>query len=139
MSALLTYRELAAELGIPHGSVKRWAHEGMPVERMGSAVRVDPDRARAWLASTRKRPLIQRSERVYFARAEGRIKIGWTGDVDRRERELGARIVADVPGSRALELALHGLFAGLRVDGEWFRAEGDLDALVRCLEGKAAA
>jgi excisionase family DNA binding protein len=132
--AALTYRELAVLLGTTHGTVRRWAHEGMPTVRVGSAVRVEPEAARAWLAATRTLPFRPRAASVvYFAAAPDRIKIGFSSDPERREREIGALIVATVPGSKALEGALHRHFAAVRIDGEWFARTYELEALIGCL------
>lgn len=46
----LTYRDYADRIGVPHGTIKRWAGEGMPVSKVGQFVRVDPEAADAWVA-----------------------------------------------------------------------------------------
>jgi phage terminase Nu1 subunit (DNA packaging protein) len=40
---------IAAHLGQPVATVKRWAQEGMPVERQGRYVAADPETLSAWL------------------------------------------------------------------------------------------
>ena len=44
------------------------------------------------------------------------------------------RVLAILPGPRALETHLHGQFKEQRENGEWFRIEGPLAALVDMLE-----
>lgn len=91
MRRLLSYKEFAEQIGATHGSVKRWVHEGMPVNRDWPSVpRIDPGAAERWLDEHPRRPTtVRRESVVYFAeRADGGIKIGFTNDVDRRMREL---------------------------------------------------
>ncbi len=75
---------------------------------------------------------------IYFAvrASDGAIKIGWTGDVLRRVRELrrdegcSVELAACLPGAKPDELRLHATFAADRLGGEWFRASPDLVAYV---------
>lgn len=57
---------------------------------------------------------------VYFAERAGRVKIGTTGDLKCRMRELGATFLAAEPGSFKDERAMHQRFASDRIEGEWF-------------------
>ena len=68
---------------------------------------------------------------VYFARRDGLVKIGTTGDVRSRMFNLAnigapgmplgpVELLATMPGNRVVEKAMHEMFAGLRVHGEWF-------------------
>ncbi len=65
--------------------------------------------------------------RVYFAqRSDGLIKIGVARDVFARMSNLQRSggplcLLGSMPGSYAVELAVHRLFAADRVEGEWFR------------------
>lgn len=81
---------------------------------------------------------------IYFIRRPdgGRIKIGNTLRLSARLRELtaehgpGLEVMAVTDGSFDRERALHGRFAGLRVDGngqrEWFEPGDDLvDFIIR--------
>lgn len=73
-------------------------------------------------------------ERVYFIAAGNfdrrtAVKIGWTdGQPERRLATLQSahhtqlRLVTAVPGSRRLESALHRMFSGSWIRGEWFWA-----------------
>lgn len=69
---------------------------------------------------------------VYFIRSFDRVKIGFTADLTKRFKQLktGAsnpiRILAVVPGTQDTEAYFHSMFADYRVNGEWFRYEGDL-------------
>ncbi len=125
---IASYGDFAAELGVPIGTVKRWVHEGMPVVRMGPRVAVDVVNARRWVGD---RGMRNRKGHVYFARGpNGTIKIGFTSDLGRRMSELGAEVVATVPGSIALEYAIHDLFREDRIHGEWFRPSRALLAFI---------
>ncbi len=140
---ILTYANAAELLGVKHGTLKRWAHEGMPVIRGEgyNSTRVDVAAARAWIDMRRNDPnplrrLRKVAERwVYFARRlnDGAIKIGFTNDVTRRMDEVDTSVLAKIPGNKTLELALHEAFADARIEGEWFRSTEELEALVLAL------
>lgn len=76
---------------------------------------------------------------VYFAEADGRVKIGWSSKVATRIAQLQTgnaspiRLLAIEPGGRALERQLHERFADARVGGEWFALTPDLQAYVAAL------
>lgn len=71
---------------------------------------------------------------VYFIRFSDRIKIGWSGDPQRRIRDLPHdEILAIIPGTIADERQYHFRFHYLRVYGEWFKAEQDLVDFVATL------
>jgi hypothetical protein len=87
------------------------------------------------------RPTRVRSEgRVYFVEAVGLgcIKVGWTGNVERRLSALrcaspvSLTLLASFPGSPADEQAIHRHFAAnrLRKSGEWFAADETLRAFI---------
>ena len=72
--------------------------------------------------------------RCYFAERDGLIKVGrTTRDPRERARELGARLLADIPGSAALEAALHHRFGVYWSHGEWFYPGQALLAYIRGL------
>lgn len=81
----------------------------------------------------------QQDGRVYFVQAGdgGNIKIGVSGNPETRVAGLQTgsdeplRILATIPGGRAVEKELHRRFAALRVKGEWFRPEQELLDLIR--------
>lgn len=141
MDTMLTLRQYAVALGATYGTVKRWRHEGMPAVKMGSVVRVRKSDADAWVAKKRMFEVtIGRESVVYFARREdGAIKIGFSSDTDRRMRELKKdtrqRVVllATIPGTKLLEMALQSKFSHARFEDEWFRPVAGLTALVECL------
>ncbi|SEB96760.1 GIY-YIG nuclease family protein [Bradyrhizobium sp. 41S5] len=64
--------------------------------------------------------------RVYFVESNGRIKIGYSRNVEGRVREMqvgsSARLnlLCDVSGSRSFERAIHLALAAHRKKGEWF-------------------
>lgn len=48
---LLSVREAAARLAVSSATVRRWIATGeLPALRIGSSVRIDPERLSAWLA-----------------------------------------------------------------------------------------
>jgi hypothetical protein len=75
---------------------------------------------------------------VYFIRqgTEGPIKIGISDDVARRVSTLQScnpfplHCVVAIPGSLALEFALHQVFSESRLHGEWFAPTGALIKLI---------
>lgn len=79
---------------------------------------------------------------VYFIRRGDAIKIGWTGDVDRRANELHADAVLHAePGTMQDERRMHAAFDHLLIPEmgrEWFRAEPDLVSFVLRLKTQAA-
>lgn len=132
-----SYGEFAAKVGVPMGTIKRWVHEGMPTERIGPRVYVVTPLAIDWVCE--HRPTAgHRSGVVYFAEARGMVKIGFSSDTSRRMYEVDARLLATVPGSIALERAVHRLFADDRVDGEWFRPSQAIQAFIAALSAEAA-
>lgn len=74
---------------------------------------------------------------TYFVeRADGLIKIGFSEKPSSRianhRRQFGTiKILAVVPQSVAGEFDTHQKFAGLRVEGEWFRCSSNLLAFIR--------
>ena len=121
----------AAELSVPLGTMRRWAHEGMPTIRFGTAVRVERELAQAWVTANRARSVSYcRQSLVYFVQrsSDDAIKIGWTSDLERRVRELKRDeycqciILAAVPGNKSDELRLHKEFARLALGDEWFES-----------------
>ncbi len=78
---------------------------------------------------------------VYFIRrstdASGPVKIGFTKHLPNRLRALytatpgGVDLVAEIQGgTRALETHLHERFSHLRLSGEWFHSDDELDRLI---------
>ncbi len=146
---MCTYKEFAIKHGVPHGTVKRWAHEGMPVLLVSDDRRrrlIDESDAEAWLAARRPHSVsFYKSSTVYVVQrlSDGAIKIGYSRDLERRLRELrketGAAVVfvAGFPGGRAEEMALQERFAHRRIDGEWFTQAGDVTAFLEAFAGVA--
>jgi len=126
-------KRFAEHIGVAHGTVKRWATEGLPSERYPpmKGVWIDPEQARVWLAerfSGRKTIAFQRKAVLYFAqRHDGAIKLGWTSDVIRRVSELrrdcgqAVHLRACWPGRKPDELRLHEKLQPYRLHGEWYR------------------
>lgn len=126
---LVTVDAFADSIGVRKGTVKRWIHEGMPVDRVGAHVRVRPEIAKSWVDHNHGGSIaIRRRSSVYVAQraSDGAIKIGWSADVERRLRELhkglgdSVALVAMLPGDKPDELRLHQAFADRRLEGEWF-------------------
>lgn len=82
---------------------------------------------------------------VYFIAPEDRpvVKIGKANNIKSRIRELQTgsadrlRLLAAIQGDERQEQQLHRRFAGLRLQGEWFRLEGALAEYVDQLSGAA--
>lgn len=143
-------KRLAEYLGVAHGTVKRWRHEGLPCipDRGDGHVWIDPVAAQAWLKERfkgRKTIAFERSSLVYFAeREDGVIKIGFTSDVGRRLSELRKKyrstmdLLACYPGSKPDELALHERFAPYALGDELFEPAPELLEFIASLKGRAA-
>lgn len=74
---------------------------------------------------------------VYVIAIPGFIKIGFTSrEVSKRMANIQTssphriELLATMPGTRALETALHLQFADLSAHGEWFRREGEIEAWI---------
>lgn len=83
---------------------------------------------------------------VYFVQAggaDGAIKIGWSGDVDRRVPELQTAnaekltLLATTPGTLLTEKAYHTRFNSARMEAEWFRPIPELLCTINTLRGLA--
>lgn len=81
------------------------------------------------------RPMSARSV-VYFASANGLVKIGYTTDLTKRLSAIGTgagvqpQVLRIVEGGRPTERWLHKRFAKQRVYGEWFQFHPDMIAVV---------
>lgn len=77
---------------------------------------------------------------VYFISDGHRVKIGVTRDLPGRLRKLQTgnsrplSIVRTVIGDQTEETDMHERFAAYRLQGEWFRNEGDLASYLRGVE-----
>lgn len=140
-------KRLAEDLGVAHGTVKRWLHEGMPCERISHQTRINPAAARAWIAERYPSSIaFDRRAVVYFVQrdSDGAIKIGWTSDLERRLRELRrdarclVQVLACFIGAKPDELALHARFADERLAEEWFHPSDRLLTFIVSL-GRSAA
>lgn len=143
----LSLKTYAARIGVRHGTVKRWAIEGMPVLRAGGSVRVDPEPADRWVQEHHSASVaFARESRVYLVQrdSDGAIKIGFTSDVMRRVKEVRKESSAEVsllavfPGDKPDELRIHGRFREARLDGEWFRPVPELLDFIDSLRRVAA-
>jgi hypothetical protein len=87
-------------------------------------------------------PVGKHDPAVYFLRNGNRIKIGTTTDLRQRIRRLALRddnIALVLHGGPALERALHGHFAALRIGNtEWFRSTKALNDFIAAHAAPAA-
>ena len=72
---------------------------------------------------------------VYFAERDGLVKIGYSANVDQRMRQLGARLLAVMPGGAGMEGRMHALFAEYHAHGEWFHPGLGLVSFIEALHG----
>jgi T5orf172 domain len=145
-------KRFAEHIGVAHGTVKRWLHEGMPASRARDGAShgtwIDPIAAQAWLDERfkgRKTIAFSRRGFIYFIeREDGAIKIGWSSDVMRRVAEIrkvfatSAQLLACYPGDKPDELRLHDTFKASLIGDEWFRPDEDLLAFIDALKERAA-
>jgi hypothetical protein len=81
------------------------------------------------------------SGEVYFIEAVGaeRVKIGVSGDVDKRFGQLAAafpgplRLLGKAPGGRAREGSLHRRLANFHIGGEWFHLTPGVRAVIEAV------
>ena len=64
--------------------------------------------------------------KIYFARIENLIKIGYSTNVRQRMKALNGQVLATIPGTTSTEKAMHARFGSLWVRGEYFRPEQEL-------------
>ncbi len=96
-------------------------------------------RTRGWRRIPMNRDPADEREKVYLIGCDETdlVKIGYSGNVDRRLREIQCmspvtlRVLWTDRGSRAVEAALHTVFAGSRRQGEWFALGGHKDAIIK--------
>lgn len=129
---LVSYADAAEALGVKYGTFKRWVHEGLPVQRMGSVRKVNMSDAKQWVANN-PRLRAARPTSVYFGRKDGMIKIGFAVDVERRATELGIEVITFIPGGKPLELLFHKRFEYCRIEGEWYHPSDELIAVIECV------
>lgn len=73
---------------------------------------------------------------VYFAEADGRIKIGYSRQVAARVNQIQTgnaapiKLLGFIPGGLAREREIHAQFASARLNGEWFTATPELLAFI---------
>jgi len=75
---------------------------------------------------------------VYFIKAaNGRVKIGYSANLERRVSELlrlnGGEFLGSIPGDRSVERHFHSLYRRHRLAGEWFEATDEMLALIAAL------
>ena len=82
---------------------------------------------------------------VYFIKSVDKVKIGFTADLSKRLKQFKTgssnpiNVLAVVPGTQDTEAYFHSMFADYRVNGEWFRYEGDLKRFTAAMPARLAA
>jgi hypothetical protein len=76
---------------------------------------------------------------VYLVEIDRRIKIGFTTNLTKRMKAFATtcpniRVLATIPGDRALERRLHKLFAAAKIQGEVFHADGEVLTFIERLK-----
>lgn len=137
--------EYAARVDVDVAMVTSWVRAGMPTFRdwtqRPSTLAIAPLRADFWL---KKRGLTEGlvmhpTDCVYFfLRSDERMKVGFTGSLDRRFREfrnealkdgLTMRLVACMPGDREVERAWLRELEVFSLGGEWFHGDAAEEVL----------
>jgi T5orf172 domain len=88
------------------------------------------------------------STSVYFAQGGPFLKIGFSGNPEKRITNLGytlsrpkdtgpLSLISAIPGGRTLETLAHKLFRGFQIGGEWFEANQQSLSLVEHLSSIA--
>lgn len=128
-NATLSLKDYAARIKVRHGTVKRWATEGLPCVRAQNVVRVDPEAADAWVREHHAKSVsFGREGLVYVAQrdSDDAVKVGWTSNIEDRLRYLRKEVGSSVcllgalPGDKPKELRIHKALEGHRIEGEWY-------------------
>lgn len=128
-SASLSLKDYAGRIQVRHGTVKRWASEGLPCVRAGNVVRVDPELADAWVREHHADSVsFGRAGLVYVAQrdTDAAVKVGWTSNIEQRLRDLRKEsrasvcLVGALPGDKPRELRIHKALREHRIEGEWY-------------------
>ncbi len=148
------YSELR-EKGFAKSQKRSWAQSSRKIlvaplkiyktERMRNFFRyLRPDTMDEDIAFLRRRNLDSSetsSEVIYFMRSGDMVKIGLTGDIERRVRAIQASsplpvdLLATVPGGLSKEWELHSRFSAHRQHGEWFRLGKEIQRYLEELDG----
>lgn len=147
---LLTIPEAAAELGVSSRKLGALIANGsLPCVRIGRRVLVDSADiaacgsnhaspvAQYWAAWLAQAPR-QHTGVIYVVRSLGLVKIGYSSRERLSDRMCGIRtnnphglaFLCGLPGSVALEKAIHARLAHHRVSGEWFENACDVSEFV---------
>lgn len=113
------------ELSIGPAIIRCAGHHGKPDKKGRVVLHLDGDGIVRQEGHTPRelepRENVPREEFVYFLRIGKRIKIGYSGDPERRARDLQAELIGFASGGRQLEAALHYELREYRDRKEWYR------------------
>lgn len=145
--------EAAVLAGMPMRALRRLAEDGYAPgsAKLGPTWTFEARALRQWIRLHKREgrlfaPYMIEGTAVYFIRAghDGPIKIGFATDMLKRLFGLQTsharrlRVLATVPAGREVERHLHGRFASLRLQGEWFAARKQLLDYIASLPGAEA-
>lgn len=148
--------ERAAKLGFRPRTKRVWKgcrRDDAPMDLIGAECSALQQSFDEWmcLPPEQRRPQEKRFRRsrasagwIYFVRADNLIKIGFTGTLPKRFRQLQCmsavklRLLCALRGASDLEVGLHVKFQHLHSHGEWFHAAPDLIQFVEEQKEKAA-
>ena len=139
-----TFREHVASGLFPRPEVvdgcQQWSVQAVD-EALGSVLEAqkngkpEPLYMRDIHAALQRRP----TTNVYFASCQSWVKVGRANCVSERLREMQSGnahnivLIADFPGTPAMETAIHHALAHLRFRGEWFDQHEDIETVIACL------
>lgn len=128
------------ELSIGPAIIRCAGHHGKPDKKGRVVLHLDGDgivRPEGYVPSESQELAQPREEFVYFLRVGKRIKIGYSGDPERRARDLQAELIGFAPGGRQLEAALHYQLREYRDQKEWYRDKPAVQIAMNKVLGRA--
>jgi hypothetical protein len=124
--AIAAYRAVNNLLSTTPKALTDMLASTMPERILGKAA-PRPDRTRRNVRTT--------PGRIYFARADGLIKIGYSTNVRQRMANLGHEVIVTIPGTMEDEKALHHRFGEYWHHGEYFTPGSQLVEYIDTLMG----
>jgi hypothetical protein len=111
-------------------------------QQLETMQRLHPDLAERLIAqheAEARKPLRKPHHVVYFLRFGERVKIGTSGNLTERLREVPHdEVIGTIPGNATVEREWHVRWADIRIKGEWFHATPELLATIGQAVAKAA-
>lgn len=136
--------EAARILGVSDRRVRQLIKLGeLSARRVGKFWVLSRDEVASYESMSSRRSSAKKRSVVYFVERDGFVKIGTTANLPDRLRDLGrgsstiegmsvgpVTLLATLPGDHLVEKRLHLRFERLRVGGEWFLPDQELNDFI---------